>query len=263
MNTRTGIRGLPDLFLQIETSLQKNSLPAISNSIDMIVSYYPGSGGNRYLRMLQGLEWQTTNQGYDGLVQDQLDAHRYLYPDSVIRSDSAAILTHCMNTPLIKKICPDRSITVILGDMQKCLRREWSLYGHERYHRKIIPTVDDLELYAAVKDPSWPQVSSADEWNRLSAEVKQEFDQFQNLRNKPLTDLTPLACLQKEFAERIESAYEILQWHIDYYQRFPLDMSMVDTVIDIDGHSSFAAVMKFELASYSSEIFDRCWQQLA
>ncbi len=225
----------------------------------MIIAYYPGAGGNRYLRMLQGHEWTKPHQGYDDLVTDQKHHHRYLYADSKIEN-SGVILTHCMNTPLIKKICPHREITVIIGDMKSCLRREWCLYGHARYCDRVHPTNQDiLELYRAVRDPNWPEIENIEDIADLPAKIKTEFQQFQSALAARIWPVDPLAKLKKEYDDGLESAYATIQWHQDYYRLYPLDLSHCDTVIDIDEQNHFASVMKPELARYSSEIFDRCW----
>lgn len=229
----------------------------------MIICYYPGAGGNRYYRMLQNLDWIQPNQTYDDLVKDQIFQHRYLYHESVV-DQQPVMLTHCMNTPLIKKLCPGQKITVILADLQSCLRREWSLSGHQRYQQKSTPRVDDLELYNAVKDPSWPMITSADQLIELPFSVKNEFDQFRHTQQQKLLPVKdPLARLQKEYHDRISSAWDIIAWHFDYYTQYPLDAGHSDNVIDIQDTTEFASIMRQELEIHSSEIFDRCWAELS
>jgi len=229
----------------------------------MIVAFYPGAGGNRYLRMLTGHEWHSPRRGYDDLIKNQQADHRYLYPDSTIESPGI-VLTHCMNTPLIKKICPYHQIVVIIGDMQSCLRRQWCLYGHSSYLEKIDQTsADILDLYDAVRDPSWPQIQQIEDIEDLPAKIKAEFQQYQIAQTARIAPEDPLDKLKKEYNDRLDSAYASIQWHLDYYGQHPLDLSQCDTLIDINGADQFAQVMREELDRYPSEIFDRCWQALS
>jgi len=228
----------------------------------MIISYFPGAGGNRYLRMLRGDEWHSPHQGYDDLIRDQRPDHRYLYPNSTIEK-TGIILTHCINTPLIKKICPEHQVVVILGNLQSCLRREWSLYGHSRYWQRIDPVSQDmLDLYLAVRDPSWPQIDQIEDIGNLPANIKSEFQKFQSATTQRICPVDPLDKLKKEYNDRLDSAYAAIQWHLDYYDQYPLDLSQCDSVIDLDGENLFASIMKPELDRYPSELFDRCWEAL-
>ena len=104
----------------------------------MIIAFYPGAGGSRYLRMLQKLEWTTTNKSYDCLVKDQEFKHRYLLDDVGNSDNQGFILTHCLNESHIRRKFPKHEIVFILGDLKKCLQREWALAGHERYIQKNI-----------------------------------------------------------------------------------------------------------------------------
>ena len=104
----------------------------------MIIAFYPGAGGNRYLRMLQKLEWTNTNTSYDCLVTDQEYKHRYLLNDVGNSGNQDFILTHCLNESHIRRKFPNHKIVFILGNLKKCLQREWALAGHERYIQKNI-----------------------------------------------------------------------------------------------------------------------------
>jgi len=67
----------------------------------MIIAFYPGAGGNRYLQRLLGNDWTQPDTSYD-LKTTQLFSHRYLL-DHVPQTDSPHILTHCMN----KQVCKE------------------------------------------------------------------------------------------------------------------------------------------------------------
>lgn len=229
----------------------------------MIIAFYPGAGGNRYLRMLQGQEWQTHARTYDKST-NQFGGDRYVYSDLEYSAIDGVYLTHCVNTALIKQIWPNHSITVIKADLQHCLRREWTLHGHNRYHEQIDQNkVAEIELYNAIKDISWPPVENEQDILLLPQHIQQEFNDA--LRSHTTDSTIVLATdvcgiLTKEYKERVESACPLIQWHKDYYESYPLDLYFSDTVIDIDDKDNeFSRHMKQELSLYQSEVFDRCW----
>lgn len=227
----------------------------------MVIVFYPGAGGNRYLRMLDGQEWQIHGRSYDKLVK-QSPKHRYLYSDSEHVAVNDVILTHCVNTPLIKRIWPDHAITIIRADLQCCLRREWMLHGHDRYHEKIHQKrINKIDLYNAIKDISWPPVKNEQDIELLPYYMQQEFnDAYLRMTDTTIDPVTDVCdTLKKEYTERIESACAQIQWHKDYYESYPLDLDFCDTVIDINDDNEFSQCMKQELSLYRSEIFDRCW----
>lgn len=236
----------------------------------MIIAYYPGAGGNRYLRQIENLEWQQCDRSYDTQVKDQLFSNRYLSHDSCIKDQEGFILTHCVNTPLIAKNFPGRPITIIMADLQACLRREWVLAGHQRYWMKAQLHQNlnsQLELYNAVRDPSWPDIQHKEQIQLLPLHVQQELvlcqDQITKSQAMSSVSGDALAVLQKNYHDQIESAYATVQWHLMYYGKYPLDLSCCQIVVEINGCDKFAEVMTRELDTYHSEIFDDCWAELA
>lgn len=232
----------------------------------MIIAFYPGAGGNRYRRMIENLEWQQSNRSYDHLVKDQYFSNRYLFADSIIKNQEDAILTHCVNTPLISTIFPGKPITVITADLKACLRREWILAGHERYlanQQRAAEQNNLLELYDAVRDPSWPIIQDFEQINTLPLHIQRELSRFRDqCSDAQRTAADALAGMKKKYYDRIESAYTIIQWHLMYYAKYPLDLSHCQTVIDIDGKDRFAEIMTRELGAYSDQVFDECWAVL-
>jgi len=231
----------------------------------MIVAFYPGAGGNRYLRMTQHQEWQLHARSYDDAVNNQSPHNRYIYPDETYSSTQDVILTHCVNTKLIKSTWPNHAITVIIADLQCCLRREWMLHGHERYLAKVDQTkIDKLELYNAIRDDSWPLVEHQQDIVMLPSHIQQEFDiAYANMIDSVMNPGPDIcAILKKEYSQKIDSACSQIQWHKHYYQTYPLDLSFCDTVIDLNDPGPFADLMQKELCMYASEIFDRCWTMI-
>jgi hypothetical protein len=231
----------------------------------MIIAFYPGAGGNRYLRMLKELKWTDSNTSYDRLVSGQEFKHRYL-TDDVSNGAQDFILTHCLNEPHIRSKFPNHNIVFILGNFKKCLQREWILAGHERYIQKNIQHTydyDRIEHYNAFKDNSWPACFTINDIENLPVsilnEITQEFKKIQKRQNA--TNM--LADLENRIIGKVNSAYEIICWHKNYYDQYPLLISNESTVIDINcDEDIFSKTMQKELDFYNSEIFDEVWKEL-
>ena len=73
----------------------------------------------------------------------------------------------------------------------------------------------------------------------------------------------PLVELTQSLVNKINSAYEIISWHINYYhQLYPVDIA-AQQIIDIDNdNTEFSELMRQELSLYHSEIFDQVWNTL-
>lgn len=230
-----------------------------------VIAFYPGAGGNRYLRMQQQAEWKSHKMSYDHHVTNQSEKNRYINDASIAGSQSDVILSHCVNTTLIKKIWPNHQITVIIGDLQCCLRREWMLNGHQRYWQKITRGLSDkIDFYNAIKDQSWPVVYDEKDLASLPSRIQQEFSESysQLMYNNTTSSQDIYTILTKEFMEKLESAYEQIQWHKQYYQSYPLDLDFCDQQIDLRDSNEFSSFMTKELSLYSSEVFDRCWSAI-
>jgi hypothetical protein len=78
----------------------------------MIIAFYPGGGGNRYYHYLQGRRDFDQLTTYDNLLTDQEFSYRYLTSDSLLL-DQELILTHCVNAPLLRRLFPAHTITII------------------------------------------------------------------------------------------------------------------------------------------------------
>lgn len=94
----------------------------------MIIAWYPGAGGNRFYRHLQGQQTFVANQGYDQLNPFQDFKNRYPTNDADV-NNHLVIFTHCVNYDLIVKKWPDHGeIYFISADLGKSLRRQWALF---------------------------------------------------------------------------------------------------------------------------------------
>jgi hypothetical protein len=230
----------------------------------MIIAFYPGAGGNRYLQRLLGNNWTQPNTSYDQKTT-QLHSHRYLL-DHVPQTDSQHILTHCMNSQKIQQAFPGHAIVFIKSDLQASLQREWALYGHQRFLDRTTKTsVSRLEHYVAFKAPVWPDIVSEDQIDQLPENIKQEvhadYDKVVSDTVVPVPSV--LSQLTRNIVDKINSAYEIITWHRAYYEKYPVDFSVAKQVIDIDADGNeFCQLMQTELSRYHSEIFDQVWKAI-
>lgn len=231
----------------------------------MIIAYYPGGGGNRYLQRLLGNEWNQFNKSYDINNPGQQYEYRYLI-SSVQTPKTDHILTHCMNSTHIQQCLPLMPVVFIKSDLQSSLRREWILHGHQRYsNRNIKNTVSRLEHYRVFKDPSWPVIENESEIDQLPYDIQQEiFLDYDQIVNSHFTKVPGiLTALTQNLIDKINSAYEIICWHQEYYQKYPIDFSIAEQIIDIDtDNNEFALLMRHELNLYQSEIFDQVWNAI-
>jgi hypothetical protein len=69
--------------------------------------------------------------------------------------------------------------------------------------------------------------------------------------------------LETAAINKVNSSYEIIKWHTEYYSTYPVEFSNQDTVIDIaTGTDDFSITMQHELSLYNSEIFNNSWNKL-
>jgi len=229
----------------------------------MIIAFYPGAGGNRYLQRLLGNDWTQPHTSYDRINTTQQYQHRYLLEDNITHNNSQHILTHCMNSQKIQQTFPGHSVVFINSDLQASLQREWALHGHQRFLDQTQKnSVSRLEHYQAFRAPGWPDIDNEDQIDQLPVNIKQEvqIDYAKVINNTIDTVPGILAQLTHNTIDKINSAYEIIQWHLDYYNQYPVDFAGAEQVIDIDAdNNEFGALMQTELDRYQSEIFNQVW----
>jgi hypothetical protein len=182
-----------------------------------------------------------------------------------VDTDQDVILTHCLNKTHLQNKIPGHDIVFVLGDLKSCLQREWQLAGHNRYIKKqTVPDLHRLDHYNAIKDASWPTCVSLGELDNLPKHILQEIDQdYKKIvkQQQPATDV--LSMLETAAINKVNSSYEIIKWHTEYYSTYPVEFSNKDTVIDIaTGTDDFSITMQRELNLYHSEIFNDAWNKL-
>jgi len=125
--------------------------------------------------------------------------------------------------------------------------------------------VSRLEHYVAFKEFAWPDIVSEDQIDQLPENIKQEVRADYDKVVSDTVVLVPSALTQltRNTVDKINSAYEIIQWHLDYYDKYPVDFSVAEQVIDIDTDGNeFCQLMQTELSRYHSEIFDQVWSTI-
>ena len=114
----------------------------------------------------------------------------------------------------------------------------------------------------ALRAPAWPKIDTEDQIDQLPENIKQEihadYDKVVSETVVPVPSV--LSQLTRNTVDKINSAYEIIQWHLDYYDQYPVDFAGAEQVINIDSvHNEFCQLMQTELARYQSEIFNQVW----
>ena len=223
--------------------------------VKSVISFYPGAGGNRYLRYSYGQEYQTLNRSYDHLVRPQRFSSRYLTSDMIDESNNEVILTHCVNQKHVRKVLGQKiDITVLDFPLRDCLCREWVLYGRDRYMQQHQLTPDDshrkIECYHAIRTEDWPQIKTMQEYDMLPSHIRQEVQE----------NFTKVI-LEHSYSLEKDSAIETIKWHRAYYEKYPMDLSGC-TVISLNDDHDFSRLMRQELSLYQNDIFDLSWQTI-
>lgn len=228
----------------------------------MIIGYYPGAGGNRYYQYSNNDDFSLPGVAYDNLTSNTLITSRGLYYDTAeplpyYKNDT--ILTHCVNYDQIVKVLGPRATTnvvLIKADLKKSLRREWSIKGKNKpMFMKDANSLETfiLELYTAIKDPSWPAIYNLPDYYSLPNKILQEV-QDSVKENLKYIDSTGIY-------NYLESAFTAIVWHNKLYNKFPFDVGQ-STLIDIDtDDTEFGQIMRNEFDLYeNSVLFNFAWE---
>ena len=112
----------------------------------VVISYYPGSGGNRLACMLANYDWQT-NPGaslHGGTRPtpsiNYADRDIRPYPTEstrIVRRTNFVELTHCVNSDLLTKHFPGRRIIKIKSNLPHSLSRYWAVAGQYQFDQEL------------------------------------------------------------------------------------------------------------------------------
>jgi hypothetical protein len=231
----------------------------------MIIAFYPGAGGNRYLLKTIGKEWTNLGISYDNQVGGQQYLHRYLLESEILETNSEYILTHCMNADRIRQTFPNQPIIFIKSDMQQSLKREWMLAGHSRFISKRTKFKNSrIDHYNKFKDLTWPHIETEEQLDELPSKILKEVNSdYKKISDIVIDDPGILQKLKQKYMDEINSSYEIINWHMDYYRKFPVDFSGASKIVDItNDQTNFTKLMQKELKFYQSQVFDQVWEKI-
>jgi hypothetical protein len=114
----------------------------------VVVSYFPGAGGFRFIHHLLGESFDQNPRGnyhHDGSVDDSMmyynPADQYRYPTQAtqeeIKDPAPIAYTHAINTDIIKKVYPGRRIIKIKSNLVAALARYWNVEGVQHHQQDI------------------------------------------------------------------------------------------------------------------------------
>ena len=113
----------------------------------VVISYYPGSGGNRLAWHLLNLNWQLrpgsaihtgSHQMPAEINYNNSDIRPYPSFDTrIVNSSSLVELTHCVNSALLRRHFPGRRIIKIKSNLVSSLSRHWTVYARNYFEQEI------------------------------------------------------------------------------------------------------------------------------
>lgn len=113
----------------------------------IVISYYPGSGGNRLAWHLLNFDWQSqpglaihtgSHQMPVEINYSDRDIRPYPSFDTRIVSSSSLVeLTHCVNSALLRRHFPGRRIIKIKSNLTSSLSRYWQVFGRALHEQEI------------------------------------------------------------------------------------------------------------------------------
>ena len=112
----------------------------------VVVSYYPGSGGNRLARMLAKYNWQTDPGSalHSGTRPtpsiNYADRDIRPYPTEstrIVRRTNFIELTHCVNSDMLLQHFPGRRVIKIKNNLVHSLSRYWTVAGQYQFDQEI------------------------------------------------------------------------------------------------------------------------------
>lgn len=222
----------------------------------MVISFYPGGGGNRYYNSINNTEYQTLDRLYDhsnNIFGNQLK-FRYLDDDVKYEfDDEIIILTHCLNFEKIKYHFPNKTKFVTLDtDFKSSIRRQWCLEGETCYKTKE-KKYSKLDVYNTIKEKNWPDINNENELKNLPNDILAALD---------AGILGDNYYSSSSFSD-INSAFSSVCYHRNYYDKYPPTILTAPGIDIIDGRnknsSEFSKVIISELDRYTSEVFDFAW----
>jgi hypothetical protein len=110
----------------------------------VVISYYPGSGGNRLAWHLLNLDWQScpdsslhaTPHPIPFINYSDRDIRPYPVASTrVVTRTNFIELTHCVNSELLKHHFPGRRIIKIKSQLARSLSRHWQVFAQDYFEQ--------------------------------------------------------------------------------------------------------------------------------
>jgi hypothetical protein len=131
----------------------------------VVISYFPGAGGFRFIYHLLGESFDQNplgNYHRVDLANDYLIYHnpadQYRYPtltNGVSVEDPAPIAyTHAINSDIIKRVYPGRKIVKIKSNLMDALARYWNVDGIQ-HHQQNIENLGLNTVFSRVMNFHW------------------------------------------------------------------------------------------------------------
>lgn len=217
----------------------------------MIIAFYPGGCGSRYLNFIEGKEYQTFSKSYD-LTTRQKKENRYLLSENIKNNnDSEIILTHCLNFDKIKYHFPKHSIVALVTDLKSSLRRQFMLDGIN-LHNKNNKEYSILDIYNSIREYSWPQIELESQIDSLPIDIKQKLQ----------VSIAGHEYYSSEIFKEVVAAFEIICFHRQYYETYQSTVYTVKEVTKIDcndPNDEFTKIANKEISLYKNTTFDFAW----
>lgn len=155
----------------------------------VVISYYPGSGGNRLAWHLLNFNWQSQPGSAIHIGSHRMPAEiNYSdrdirpYPSfdtRIINSSSLVELTHCVNSALLRRHFPGRRIVKIKSNLASSLSRYWQVFGRALLEQEI----REISMsHALTKSINWHwnyyQKTGVDWAADQVYDIDQDFDEF-------------------------------------------------------------------------------------
>ena len=96
--------------------------------MNTVICYYPGSGGHRYKNFLTNQEYTTPSRIYDNNQRDIYNVRHITSDTKIVNCDNTILLTHCMNSHLVKQVIPNSRVIKIAANLKLSLCRGWSKF---------------------------------------------------------------------------------------------------------------------------------------
>ena len=114
-----------------------------NNTVPIVVAYPPGSGGIRLVRKFCNSQFWDQHRGqhahYGWDTQGSVAWSNYpkypLFADDLAPLDipEPMLTSHCLYSPTISKLFPERKIIRVQANFYLSLRRWWDVYGRDYY----------------------------------------------------------------------------------------------------------------------------------